>query len=84
MSRPFEVKSKFQPAGDQPEAIRQFETLITQQGEGPSESHHVETYVMLGNLYQQSGQADMATELWNRGLVNFPNDERLRSSLGLQ
>lgn len=70
--------------GKQPEAIRQFETLVSQQAEGPSQSHHVETYVLLGNLYQQSGQTDKATELWSKALVEFPNDERLLSSLGLQ
>ena len=70
--------------GKQPEAIRNFEVLIDQQSGGPSQPQHVETYVLLGNLYQQSGQSEKATALWSQGLALFPNDPRLLEGLGVQ
>jgi tetratricopeptide (TPR) repeat protein len=70
--------------GKQPAAISNFETLLDQQNQGPSQPHHIETYVLLGNLYQQSNQPEKATALWQQGLAQFPNDPRLIESLGLQ
>lgn len=68
--------------GKQGEAITHFETLIQQQNSGPVEDRHAQTYVLLGNLYTQSGNNDKAQAIWNQGLALFPDDEELASKLG--
>ena len=68
--------------GKQPEAIRQFETLIVQQEEGAPEPHFAQTYVLLGNLYQQQGKTEKAAEIWGKGAALFPMDEGLKAKLG--
>ncbi len=68
--------------GKQGEAISHFETLVQQQNAGPVESHHAQTYVLLGNLYTQTGQNDKAQAIWNQGLALFPGDESLVGKLG--
>lgn len=70
--------------GKQNEAIKNFEILVDQQESRATSSEYVETYVLLGNLYQQNGQPEKAAELWNRGLNLYPGNANLRSSLGLE
>ncbi|MCA8943131.1 MAG: hypothetical protein KDB80_11275 [Planctomycetes bacterium] len=73
-----------QPAflGRRPEAIKHFETLMTQQESAPPEGKHAQTYLFLGNLYAQSGKPDQAKEIWERGLSRFPEAKALLQKLG--
>ena len=68
--------------GKQSEAIGNFETLIGQQQNGAPEQRFAQTYVLLGNLYTQTGQLDKAGAIWNQGLALFPDDESLNDKLG--
>ena len=68
--------------GKQKEAISQFELLISQQQEGALEESHAQTYLLLGNLYHQTGQGDKADEIWRAGLGLFPSDETLLEMVG--
>ncbi len=70
--------------GKQKAAIAQFETLVQQQGRMAPRPGFAQTYLFLGNLYEQTGQGDKAKETWNLGLAAFPNDPDLRKRLGLQ
>jgi tetratricopeptide (TPR) repeat protein len=67
--------------GKQNEAIRNFETLIQQQSQVVSEPRHAQTWLLLGNMYQQIGHADQALATWQKGLGLFPNDAALRQQI---
>ncbi len=67
--------------GKKQQAIDQFETLITQQEQSPSQPHFAQTYLYLGNLYQERGELDKAAETWAKGFGLFPNDADLRSKV---
>jgi len=69
--------------GKQGEAINQFETLVAQQEQGSKEPRHAQTYLMLGNTYQQIGDAEKALAAWQRGLSLFPDNENLRQQVEL-
>lgn len=69
--------------GKQGEAIRHFEILMGQQEEGPRQPQHAQTYLMLGNTYQQIGDAQKARATWERGLSLFPDEEALRKQVEL-
>lgn len=68
--------------GKQGEAIEQFELLREQQGKGPAQKHHAETYVFLGNLYLQQGDADKAKAIWGEGYALFPDHAELGKKTG--
>jgi tetratricopeptide (TPR) repeat protein len=67
--------------GKQGEAIHQFEVLLDQQATAPPSPDHAQTYVYLGNLYQQQGDSDRAREIWEQGLAAFPEDAALAAKL---
>jgi tetratricopeptide (TPR) repeat protein len=67
--------------GKQPESIRQFETLITQQESAPARPEHAQSYLYLGNLYHGQGKSDKALEVWRRGASLFPQDEELSARI---
>jgi tetratricopeptide (TPR) repeat protein len=67
--------------GKQTEAIKHFETLVGQQERQAPQSGFDDTYLMLGNMYQQIGQRDRAIETWNRGLKLFPDNAELRQQI---
>jgi tetratricopeptide (TPR) repeat protein len=60
--------------GKRPEAIANLEILVQQQAQGPLQPHYAQTYLILGNLYKDSGSADKALAMWQQGLALFPND----------
>ena len=68
--------------GKQKDAISHFEILRAQQEEGPVEDRYAQTYLLLGNLYHQTGQGDKADEAWRHGASLFPEDESLSEKLG--
>jgi tetratricopeptide (TPR) repeat protein len=63
--------------GKQQDAIGEFETLLQQQATAVPEPGHANTYVYLGNLYQQQGNLEKARRIWADGLAAFPNDPTL-------
>lgn len=67
--------------GKQAEAIGHFETLVQQQRSMAPRPQHVQTYLLLGNLYQQSGKGDDARRTWQEGLAVFPGDAALLDAL---
>ncbi len=69
--------------GKQPAAIQHFETLLDQQEQkGDLSPKYEQTYVFLGNLYQQAGKIDQAKAIWQKGLAKFPQSDWLKSSIG--
>ena len=69
--------------GKQAEAIKEFETLISQQsGQAPDKSH-ASTHLLLGNMYHQTGQTDKALATWGAGLELFPDNADLASQLAI-
>lgn len=69
--------------GKQKDAIRNFETLIEQQSSSSSKDpRFAQTHLLLGNLYQQSGNAAKANETWAAGLALYPDSAALKEKLG--
>jgi hypothetical protein len=64
-------------------ARRAFEILARQQSGTRAEPRHAETHLLLGNLYQQLGQADKALAAWQLGASLFPSHEGLHKQLQL-
>jgi tetratricopeptide (TPR) repeat protein len=69
--------------GKQPAAIEHFEILIEQQSRMAPAPEFAQTYLYLGNMYEQTGQSDKAKQTWNLGLAAFPQNADLRNQLGL-
>lgn len=69
--------------GKQPAAIAEFETLVAQQSQSTSQPGFAQTHLLLGNLYQQTGQYDKAVAAWQNGAQLFPNNEALAQQLAL-
>jgi tetratricopeptide (TPR) repeat protein len=67
--------------GKQGEAIRQFEILRGQQANAASRPEFAQTYLILGNMYQQSGRMDEARAAWQDGANRFPNNAELLGQL---
>jgi tetratricopeptide (TPR) repeat protein len=63
--------------GKQTEAIKNFEVLAEQQSQQPSDPKFAQTWLLLGNLYQQLGRADQALAAWQKGLAAFPDNASL-------
>ena len=68
--------------GKQAEAISHFETLVAQQDGQQAEQRFVQSYVLLGNLYSQTGETQKAQAIWKKGLTLYPTDESLLAKLG--
>lgn len=68
--------------GKKKEAIAHFERLVDQQDTMPVQGHEANTYVFLGNLLEQRGDAQGARQVWERGLRRHPDDAQLRQKLG--
>ena len=67
--------------GGQAEAIRHFEILVDQQERRAPEERFAQSYVWLGNLYDQQGRTEEARQVWERGLGIFPGDDWLTKKL---
>jgi tetratricopeptide (TPR) repeat protein len=76
------VSLSFWPAvfGKQNEAIKNFEVLTEQQGQG-NEPKYAQTWLLLGNMYQQTGRMDQALATWKHGLELFPGNESLQAQI---
>jgi hypothetical protein len=64
-----------------PQVIQRFSTLIQQQEAQPPRPEFVQSYVLLGDQYQKTGQPDEARQVWNRGLNLFPGSQTLAQRL---
>ena len=62
-----------------PEAIQRLSDLIDQQDKLQSRPEFAQSYIVLGNQFQQTGQPDKAQATWLLGLQKFPNDSSLQS-----
>lgn len=69
--------------GKQAEAIRHFEILAAQQQGVAQQPQFAQTHLLLGNLYQQTGQMEKAQAAWVQGLANFPGDPQFKQKLEL-
>jgi len=67
--------------GKQTAAIQQFEILVEKQRALGAEPRFAATHLLLGNMYQQIGEAEKARAAWRLGLELFPEDEDLRAQL---
>ena len=69
--------------GLRPKAIREFEALMKIQETGAPDPEQVMVYSRLGTLYKDAGNVKKAREIWERGLVRFPNSKPLREVLAI-
>jgi tetratricopeptide (TPR) repeat protein len=67
--------------GKQTEAIRNFEVLLDQQADQPSDPKFAQSWLFLGNLYQQLGKMDQAVAIWQKGLASFPDNAALQQQI---
>jgi TolA-binding protein len=63
------------------EVLERFTQLVEFQETLPAQPHFAETYVWLGQVYEQNGQAEQARQTWQRGSRWFPEHETLRKKL---
>jgi tetratricopeptide (TPR) repeat protein len=69
--------------GKQKEAVSHFETLLSQQSQSSAKDpRFAQTHLLLGNLYQQSGNAAKASETWAAGLALYPDNASLKEKVG--
>jgi tetratricopeptide (TPR) repeat protein len=69
--------------GKQSAAIQEFETLVGQQTGMAQEPHFAQTHLLLGNMYQQTGQMEKAIAAWQLGLESFPGNAELTTQIAL-
>ena len=69
--------------GKQGAAIAQFEQLITQQERLGAQPSFADTHLLLGNLYEQTGQRDKALAAWQQGAKLYPDHAGLAQQLAL-
>lgn len=67
--------------GKSGEAIQNFEQLVEQQKAMPARDEFAQTYLYLGNMYQQTGDMKQALATWRAGLELFPGNETLLEQL---
>ena len=63
------------------EVAEQFGVLIQQQESQPQQPEFVQPYLRLGDLYEKSGNAEFAAQIWKRGAALFPDDAQLKTAL---
>ncbi|HET6763232.1 MAG TPA: hypothetical protein VFH27_06160 [Longimicrobiaceae bacterium] len=66
------------------DAIRNFETLLEQQGTRADAPILAAPYLYLGDLYRRTGREADARAVWTRGAALFPQDPALRGRLSGQ
>jgi tetratricopeptide (TPR) repeat protein len=69
--------------GKQGAAIAQFEQLVGRQARLTARPSFAETHLLLGNLYEQTGQREKAIAAWQQGATLFPGHTGLAQQLEL-
>jgi len=69
--------------GLRPQAIRQFEALVERQESRTPQKEFAQTYLRLGTLYKDAGNADNARTMWKRGIEQYPDNQAIRDALEL-
>lgn len=64
-----------------PEVIERLNTLIAQQATMAPRPEFARSYAILGQQYQNAGQAAQAIQTWQQGLTAFPLDSNLQQRL---
>jgi tetratricopeptide (TPR) repeat protein len=67
--------------GKPKEAISQLEMLVTQQEKMPVEANQAQTYLILGNLLEDSDPA-RAKQMWQKGARRHPDNQELAKKAG--
>ena len=67
--------------GKTAEAIHQFEVLVEVQRSQKPRPEFAQAYLYLGNLFQQTGEAEKAFESWRAGIAAYPDNVELRRQL---
>jgi len=65
-------------SGQQTQAIVHFEKLVAQQANSAPSSGYSQTYLYLGRLYAQRGDAERARQVWQNGLARHPQSSELQ------
>ena len=68
--------------GKPKQAVAQLETLVAQQESMPPQAHEAQTYVILGNLLESSGDSAKAREVWRKGARRHPDNQELAKRAG--
>jgi tetratricopeptide (TPR) repeat protein len=63
--------------GKPKQAIGHLETLVAQQETMPAQAHEANTYLILGNLLESSGESAKAREIWAKGMRRHPDSQDL-------
>ena len=63
------------------QAVTQLEILVERQGNLPRDPKHAQSYLLLGNLYQQQGRLEEAQQAWANGAAMFPENEDLAAQI---
>lgn len=74
---PYEIGYAYLLKEDYPKSIEYFKKVVEMKGAND------QSYQMLGNAYDISGQPEKAIETYNLGLEKFPNSGRLHLELGV-
>lgn len=61
-----------------PEVISLLSSLVTQQENLPPQPEFAESYLILGQEYQATGQPDKALQIWQQGAARFPINPNLQ------
>jgi tetratricopeptide (TPR) repeat protein len=78
------VSLSFWPAflGKGPAAMEHFGILMEQQESAAQpKPGFAQTYLFLGNMYEQRGESEKAREIWQRGYTRHPDDTGLREKV---
>lgn len=67
--------------GKPKQAVEHLERLVAQQETMPAQAHEAQTYMILGNLLEQSDPA-RAREVWAKGARRHPDNAELAKKLG--
>lgn len=66
------------------DVMSHFATLVEAQEAETPQPHFAQTYLLLGQEYAKQGYADHAKDIWQRGLLFFPNESGLKEKLAAQ
>ncbi|HEX5723826.1 MAG TPA: hypothetical protein VFX98_00080 [Longimicrobiaceae bacterium] len=67
--------------GRTPDALRELQALVAQQGGSAERPSYALPYLYLGDLYRRTGDAAKAEETWKQGAALFPQDTRFAEKL---